>query len=89
MPFPIQRIQIRIEQAIPKRRAVINTIWSPDSMREHIKLLEQTAKLFAEALKHPAATKTAAELSRWRQALAKLIVATYPAKRYRPTIANL
>ena len=60
-----------------------------DSMREHIKLLEQTAKLFAEARKHPAATKTAAELSRWRQALAKLIVATYPAKRYRPTIANL
>ena len=60
-----------------------------DYMREHIKLLEQTAKLFAEARKHPAATKTAAELSRWRQALAKLIVATYPAKRYRPTIANL
>ena len=58
-------------------------------MREHIKLLEQTAKLFAEAQKHPAATKTVAELSRWRQALAKLITATYPAKRYRLTIANL
>ncbi|MGO9845718.1 MAG: hypothetical protein ACLPKT_03710 [Methylocella sp.] len=58
-------------------------------MREHIKLLEQTAKLFAEAQKHPPATKTAAELSRWRQALAKLIAATYPAKRYRPTTANL
>ena len=58
-------------------------------MREHIKLLEQTAKLFAEAQKHPAAKKTAAELSHWRQALAKLIAATYPAKHYRPTIANL
>ena len=58
-------------------------------MREHIKLLEQTAKLFAEAQKHPAANKTAAELRRWRQALAKLIAATYPAKRYRPTTANL
>jgi hypothetical protein len=58
-------------------------------MREHIKLLEQTAKLFAEAQKHPAAAKTAAELSRWRQALAKLIAATYPAKRYRPTTADL
>jgi hypothetical protein len=39
--------------------------------------------------RNPAATKTAAELSRWRQALAKLIAATYPAKHYRPTIANL
>ena len=58
-------------------------------MREHIKLLEQTAKLFAEAQKHPAATKTAADLSRWRQALAKLIAATYPAKRYRPSTADL
>jgi hypothetical protein len=58
-------------------------------MREHIKLLEQTAKLFAEAQKHPPATKTVAELSRWRQALAKLIAATCRAKRYRPTIANL
>jgi hypothetical protein len=45
-------------------------------MREHIKLLEQTAKLFTEANKHPAANKMAAELSRWRQALAKLIAAT-------------
>jgi hypothetical protein len=51
-------------------------------MCEHIKLLEQTAKLFAEAQKHPAANNTAAELSRWRQALAKLIAATHPAKRY-------
>ena len=51
-------------------------------MREHIKLLERTAKLFTEAQKHPAVTKTAAELSRWRQALAKLIAATHPAKRY-------
>ncbi len=58
-------------------------------MREHIKLLEQTAKLFAEAQKQPAATKTAAELSSWRQALAKLTAATYPAKRHHPTIANL
>jgi hypothetical protein len=45
-------------------------------MREHIKLLGQTAKLFTEAHKHPAANKMAAELSRWRQALAKLIAAT-------------
>ena len=45
-------------------------------MREHIKLLEKTAKRFAEARNHPAATKTAAELSRWRQALAKLTAAT-------------
>jgi hypothetical protein len=58
-------------------------------MREHIKLLEKTAKLFAEARKHPAATKTAAELSRWRQALAKLTAATYRAKCYRPTTATL
>jgi hypothetical protein len=58
-------------------------------MREHIKLLEKTARLFAEARKHPAATKTAAELSRWRQTLAKLTAATYHAKRYRPTPANL
>jgi len=58
-------------------------------MGEHIKLLEQTAKLFAEAQKHPAATKTATELSRWRQALAKLTAATYPTKCYHPTIANL
>ena len=58
-------------------------------MREHIKLLERTAKLFTEAQKHSAVTKTAAELSRWRQALAKLTAATYPAKRYCPTTANL
>jgi hypothetical protein len=45
-------------------------------MREHIKLLEQTAKLFTEAHKHPAANKMAAELSRWTQALAKLIAST-------------
>ena len=54
-------------------------------MREPIKLLEQTAKPFAKAQKHPAAKKAAAELSHWRQALAKLIAATYPAKRYHPT----
>ena len=46
-------------------------------MREHIILLQQTAKLFAEAQKHPAAKKTAVELSRWRQALTKLTAATY------------
>jgi uncharacterized damage-inducible protein DinB len=51
--------------------------------------IRYTAKLFAEAQKQPAVKRTAAELSRWRQALAKLIAATYPAKRYRPTTANL
>ena len=58
-------------------------------MREHIKLLEKTAKLFAEAKKQPAANKTAAELSRWRKSLAKLTAATAPATRFRPTTANL
>ena len=58
-------------------------------MREHIKLLEKTAKLFAEAQKQPAANKTAAELSRWRKSLAKLTAATAPATRFRPTTANL
>ena len=57
-------------------------------MREHIKLLEKTAKLFAEAQKQPAANKTAAELSRWRKSLAKLTAATAPATRFRPTTAN-
>jgi hypothetical protein len=56
-------------------------------MREHIKLLEQTAKLFAEGEKHPAANKTAAELSLWTKALAQLTGATYTAKR--PTISYL
>ena len=41
-------------------------------MRERIRLLEKTVRLFAEAQKQPAANKTAAELSRWRKSLAKL-----------------
>jgi hypothetical protein len=62
-----------------------------DYMREHIKLLEQTAKLFAEAQKHAtaAANKMVAELSRWRKSLAKLNAATRPAKRYHPITTNL
>ena len=60
-----------------------------DYMREHIKLLEQTARLFAEAQKHSAANKMAAERSRWRISLAKLTAATHPAKLYRPTTINL
>jgi hypothetical protein len=57
-------------------------------LREHIKLLEQTAKLFAEGQKHPATKKSAAELSLWRQALAKLIAATDLAQRYCQTVAT-
>ena len=47
-------------------------------MREHITLLQQTAKLFGEAQKHLAAKKTAVEVNRWTKALTKLTAASYP-----------